>query len=109
MRAGAAAGKAARLRRVADLSLVFRAAYRVLLAAQKALRGQPLAEYGYVRLVMPNGVVDYRRVDLWDTARVVALHRRYWALRDKRDTPTGAETAGLCRQCGHRERCGLAR
>ncbi len=88
---------------IAQLSI-----YRVLLAAQKAFRGQPLAAYGYVRLVTPEGVV-YRRVELWDTARVVALHRRYWALRDKRDTPTGAETAGLCRQCGHRERCGLAR
>lgn len=50
-----------------------------------------------MRLVMPNGVVDYRRVDLWDTARVVALHRRYWALRTGRATPAGAEAAGLCR------------
>ena len=94
--------------RVYDADIAQLSIYRVLLAAQKAFRGQPLAAYGYVRLVTPEGVV-YRRVELWDTARVVALHRRYWALRDGRDTPTGAETAGLCRWCGHRERCGLAR
>ena len=88
---------------VAQLSI-----YRVLLSAQKAFQRQPFAEYGYVRLVTPEGV-QYQRVDLWDTAQVVDLHRRYWALRDQRVKPSGAEAAGLCRQCGHRQRCALAR
>ena len=88
---------------VAQLSI-----YRVLLAAQSAFRGRDIAGYGYLRLATPGGVV-YRRVELWDAARVVALHRRYWALRDGRAAPAGAAAAGLCRRCGHRGRCPQAR
>ena len=88
---------------VAQLSI-----YRVLLAGQRAFRDRDIAEYGYLRLVTARGVV-YRRVELWDAGRVVALHRRYWALREGRDAPSGAVAAGLCRRCGHRGRCDLAR
>ena len=81
---------------VAQLSI-----YRVLLGAQKAYRDQEIAGYGYVRLATAEGVV-YRRVELWDRDRVVALHRRYWALREGRTPAAGAPAAGLCRRCGHR-------
>lgn len=88
---------------VAQLSI-----YRVLLGAQKAYRDQEIAGYGYVRLATVEGVV-YRRVELWDRDRVVALHRRYWALREGRTPAAGAPAAGLCRRCGHRGRCPQAR
>ena len=39
--------------RVYDADIAQLSIYRVLLAAQKAFRGQPLAAYGYVRLVTP--------------------------------------------------------
>ena len=94
--------------RVYDADVAQLSIYRVLLSAQKAFQRQPFAEYGYVRLVTAEGV-QYQRVDLWDTAQIVNLHRHYWALRDQRVKPSGAEAAGLCRQCGHRQRCALAR
>ena len=94
--------------RLYDADIAPLSIHRVRLAARKAFRGQAIAEYGYPRLVTPDGLV-YQRVALWDAARVVALHRRYWALRDERGAPTGAEAAGPCRRCGHRERRGQAR
>lgn len=83
--------------------------YRLLLASQKQFRNQPFADYGYIRLVGPYKAVSYQRITLWPAEQVVALHRRYWALREGQAAPNGAATAGLCRQCGHRRRCKQAR
>ncbi len=65
---------------VYDADLAQLSTYRLLLAGQKRFREQPVADYGYVRLATPDGII-YRRVSWWEEARVVELHRRYWALR----------------------------
>ncbi|CDI04321.1 conserved hypothetical protein [Candidatus Competibacter denitrificans Run_A_D11] len=99
-----------RRRRVAvyDADIAQVSTYRVLLQSQSRFRHQSFAEYGYLRLVTPAGV-RYERVSLWTPEQVIQLHRRYWTLREGLATPLGATFAGLCRQCGHRQRCGQAR
>lgn len=82
--------------------------YRVLLQNQSRFRQQSFAEYGYLRLVTSAGV-HYEQIPLWTPEQVVQLHRRYWSLREGLTAPQGATFAGLCRQCGHRQRCGQAR
>lgn len=93
---------------VHDADIAQLSAYRLLLAGQRAFRDGDLAGYGYLRLVTARGVV-YRRVALWDAGRVVALHRRYWALRPPGTLRAGAGVDETRAVEGNAERAAILR
>lgn len=67
-------------------------------------RGRPVASYGYVRIVTPEGTC-WRKVALMSEADVVRLYERRIALEGGRVRPRGASRPGVCRRCTYRERC----
>lgn len=69
------------------------------------LRDYPVADYGFVRLVRPDGTVAYRRTSFPDEQQVIALARRRLALEQGRAEPLPAVSPRLCRSCGQRDRC----
>lgn len=69
------------------------------------LRDYPVADYGYVRLVRPDGSVAYRRTSFPDEQQVIALAQRRLALEQGSAEPLAATSPRLCRSCGQRDRC----
>lgn len=72
------------------------------------LRAYPVADYGYVRLVRPDGTVVYRRTDLPGEQQVVALAQRRLHLEQGRAEPRPPVSTRICRSCGQRNRCSQA-
>ena len=69
------------------------------------LRGYPVADYAFVRLVRPDGAVVYRRTSFPTEQQVVAMAERRLALEQGREDPRAAVSPRLCRSCGQRDRC----
>jgi hypothetical protein len=74
-------------------------------AKHRSTAGHPVANYGYVRLVRPDGTVSYQHTPLPDETEVVSLAKRRLALEQGRAVPQPAASARLCRNCGQRPRC----
>lgn len=74
-------------------------------AKEPGLRDYPVADYGYVRLVRPDGSVAYRRTSFPDESQIIALAQRRLALEQGRVEPRAAASSRLCRSCGPRDRC----
>lgn len=95
------------LREVFDYDRIELGVQAVVLAHAKVpeLRGYPVADYAFVRLVRPDGAVVYRRTSFPTEQQVVAMAERRLALEQGREDPRAAVSPRLCRSCGQRDRC----
>jgi hypothetical protein len=95
------------LRQVYDADRIQLGVQAVVLrhAKHRLTAGYPVADYGYVRLVRPDGSVAYQHTHLPDEGQVLALANRRLALEQGRAVPQPAASPRLCRNCGQRPRC----
>lgn len=76
------------------------AAYAYLL---RQTDGPPLAPHGYIRFT--GGEQTFARVKLRSDEAVIDAHRRFQEVVRNASDLRSAQTAALCRGCGHAQRC----
>ena len=94
--------------RVHRSDVVQLSAYRVMLlnGRDRRVGGLPVKPYGYVRIVHGRQTT-WRRVELLSEQQIIGLWRRYQAVMHGRIAARGARYPGLCRTCGHANRCSV--
>jgi CRISPR/Cas system-associated exonuclease Cas4 (RecB family) len=64
-------------------------------------QNRPVADYGFIHFKNRHMV----KVNLMKEKEIIALHHRYWSIKDGRIKPCMAETPNYCRYCSHNEKC----
>lgn len=80
--------------------------YRILIEHRPWawLSRSPVADYGYIRLVMPDGAY-YHKVNLLSREKTMAIYQRYIDVLGGHVEPSCAKNKGLCQRCAYASDC----
>jgi hypothetical protein len=64
-------------------------------------QNRPVADYGFIHFQNRRMV----KVFLMKEKEIIALHRRYWKVKDGRIKPCMTDAKNYCRYCSHNDKC----